>query len=238
MTQFVPENDSYDAHARSCAPDDLWGQVKRTVHGKPLPAAQIDMILENVQAMLELNASDVLLDLCCGNGALTHHWFAACANGIGVDASPCLIDIARSRFGEGEPDRFVLAEAVSYLESPQCRSDFTKAVCYGSLQYFSAGRAAELLTALRRLCPTLRRVVIGNIPDRDRAAAFFGAKLPDTEELDSPLTPTGVWHSAQGFTELARRSGWRCRTQSMPADFHAAHYRFDAILTTLEENSR
>lgn len=238
MTRAAPENDSYDAHARACDPDDLWGQVKRTVGGKPLPAAQIALILDNVAAALALSADDVLLDLCCGNGALSHQWFAACADGVGVDASPYLIEIARRRFAANAPARFVAAEALDYLQSAERCADFTKAVCYGSLQYFSPERAEAVLATLRSQCPALVRVMIGNIPDRDRAAAFFGERTPDAGELDSPLGAIGVWHTRKGFAELAQRSGWQCLTQLMPAGFHAAHYRFDAILTPLEGDAR
>lgn len=233
-----PENASYDAHARTCEPDDLWAQVKRTVNGKPLPEAQITLILENVTTALGLVSEDILLDLCCGNGALTHHWFAACADGVGVDASPYLIEVARRRFAADAPERFVLAEALDYLESSDQRADFTKAVCYGSLQYFSPERAEALLKALRARCPALARVLIGNIPDRNRAVAFYGERMPPPAELDSPLTAVGVWHTQQSFAELARRSGWQCRTRLMPAGFHASHYRFDAILTPLQGDTR
>lgn len=231
MTCSMPENDSYDAHARTCDPSDLWGQVKRTINGKPLPDAQIELILASVTDALALSPRDVLLDLCCGNGALSTHWFAGCADGVGVDASPYLIEVARRHFAPDTPERFVLAEALDYLRSTVRRRDFTKAVCYGSLQYFSVQRAHDVLTALRTHCPALTRVVIGNVPDRDRAAAFFRAQMPESSELDSPLSPIGMWHTRQGFAAMARRSGWECETRIMPASFHAAHYRFDAILT-------
>ena len=43
----------YDEHAKSCAPDDFWSQVKRTVAGKPVDDAQIDMIVEGVRNGLD-----------------------------------------------------------------------------------------------------------------------------------------------------------------------------------------
>lgn len=238
MKQSPPENDSYDAHARTCDPDDLWGQVKRTVNGKPLPDSQIDLILKHVMELLELSADDLLLDICCGNGALSHYWFARCANGVGVDASPYLIEIAQQQFSANTPGRFVLAEALDYLTTAKHLHKFTKAVCYGSLQYFSPARASAVLMALRQRCPALRRVVIGNIPDRDRTAAFFTQKMPKTTELDSSLAPIGVWHTQSGFSDLARHSGWHCCSHVMPENFYAAHYRFDAILTPLEDYAR
>ncbi|AMO35709.1 class I SAM-dependent methyltransferase [Thauera humireducens] len=233
MKPSTPENDSYDAHARTCDPNDLWGQVKRTVQGTPLPEEQIQLILSNTSAALALSESDVLLDLCCGNGALSTHWFAACADGVGVDASPYLIEVARSRFAPDRPERFLLSEVLDYLQSADLRSDFTKAVCYGSLQYLSPERAGAVLALLRTKCPRISRIVIGNIPDRDRATEFFGRDMPGTPELDTPRSAIGVWHTQQGFIALAQRSGWHCQTRLMPADFYAAHYRFDAILTPL-----
>ncbi|WP_449192828.1 class I SAM-dependent methyltransferase [Thauera sp.] len=231
MKRSRPENDSYDAHARSCAPDDLWGQVKRTLGGAPLESDQIQLILDCTAAALELSEDDVLLDLCCGNGALSTHWFARCTDGVGVDASPYLIEIARSRFAADSQERFQLSEVLDYVLSSTLRSDFTKAVCYGSLQYLSPERAGAVLSALRSNCPRLSRVFIGNIPDRDRAAAFFGANMPSPDTLDTPRSAIGVWHTQRDFIALARNSGWDCRTRVMPPEFYAAHYRFDAILT-------
>jgi cyclopropane fatty-acyl-phospholipid synthase-like methyltransferase len=230
-----PENDTYDSHARQCDPNDLWTQVKRTVNGKPLPPEQITLIIDTVASLLELSAPDILLDLCCGNGALTHHWFKACAGGVGVDASPYLIGIANKRFASEPAARFVVAEALAHIRDPAARTDFSKTVCYGSLQYFSRSRAGELLSALRNHYAYLRRVVVGNIPDRDRAERFFTEGLPDEPVLTSPSSPVGVWYTTQDFSMLAAQAGWHCRIHRMPAGFHAAHYRFDAILTPLQE---
>lgn len=231
MNEPRPENGSYEAHALTCDADDLWGQVKRTVNGRPLPDAQIAMIVDTVSTLLDLQPCDRLLDLCCGNGALSHHWFGQCAAGLGIDASPRLIEIASARFATRESDRFVVAEALAYLRRDSRPSNFTKAVCYGSLQYFSRERAAELLCALRTGFADIGRVVIGNIPDRERAPLFFAADRVDEAVLDSPLEPIGVWYSMREFSTMARQCGWNCATSLMPEGFHAAHYRFDALLS-------
>lgn len=237
MNSPRPDNDSYDSHARSCHPDDIWAQVKRTVRGKPLPDADIRLIVDSVCGLLALSPTDILLDLCCGNGALSHQWFSACAAGEGVDASPYLIDIANARFVE-KNSRFVQSEALTYVLDPRARKDFTKAVCYGSLQYFSRASAVRLLTAARDRLPDLCRIVIGNIPDLERAPDFFGTANLDPEMLSSPLSALGVWYSAREFTLLAEQAGWQCQLHRMPEGFHAAHYRFDAILVRAEESGK
>lgn len=231
MNRARPENESYDAHARQCDRDDIWRQVKRTVNGRALPQEQISLIVETVTEMLALSPSDILLDICCGNGALTHHWFARCTGGVGIDASPYLIEVANERFASGKTYRYMATEALSYIRASTGRSDFTKAVCYGSLQYFSRERASDLLAAVRGRYPHLECMVVGNIPDRDRARHFFSEGIPDASALDSPHSQIGVWYSAAGFGSIAWNSGWNCRIHRMPAGFHAAHYRFDAILT-------
>lgn len=71
----------YKEHPKTCARDDFWSQVKRTVNGKPVSQDQIEMIVDAVISGLSLGMDDRLLDLCCGNGALTRYFFARCSGG-------------------------------------------------------------------------------------------------------------------------------------------------------------
>ena len=89
---------NYDTHARTCAPDDFLGQTRRTVQGVPLPAEQINMIVEAVNFGLGLKSDDVLLELACGNGALSQFLFNSCKEYIGIDVSEYLISIAKKNF--------------------------------------------------------------------------------------------------------------------------------------------
>ena len=82
--------DFYKHHPKTCDPEDFWGQVMRTVEGKAVDQAQIDMIVATVVRELELSGDDLLLDLCCGNGALTTHFFSRCRGGLGVGRHLCL----------------------------------------------------------------------------------------------------------------------------------------------------
>ena len=51
--------------------NDFWRQVRRTINGKPVDETQINLIINQVCTILSLNKNDDLLDLGCGNGALT-----------------------------------------------------------------------------------------------------------------------------------------------------------------------
>jgi cyclopropane fatty-acyl-phospholipid synthase-like methyltransferase len=61
----------YIEYPKSLPEDDYWGQVRRTVNGKPVAETQIAMIVNAIQLGLELESSDKILDIACGNGALS-----------------------------------------------------------------------------------------------------------------------------------------------------------------------
>ena len=227
-----PTHRFYKEHPLRCAPDDYWGQVRRTLHGAPVPEAQILLIQRQVAALLELSSDDWLLDLCCGNGALTTRWFEGCRGGLGVDFSGPLIDVAQRAFARPPDHSFVLASVGEFAARPAQDTPFTKASCYGSMQYLTVDQVSSLWTNLRQNHPTIERVVIGNIPDRDREPAVRGSRPP--VDLDNPDSAIGVWWSPAVLRELLDAAGWRLHVHRMPSEFYAGHYRFDALLTPRE----
>lgn len=215
----------YDQHARTRPRDDLWGQVRRTVRGVPVAAEQIDMIVDAIVGHLDLAGTDVLLDIACGNGALSARLHPACHASLGVDLSPYLIDVAQEHFATGS-HAFVVGDAAGFAESVTQPERFTKALCYGSLSYLSDADTARMLRALHERFANLTRVMLGNLPDPARAAAFLGAKALDLRE---PRSDIGVWRSIDEIAHLAG-PGWTVTASHMPQGFFASHYRFDALL--------
>ncbi len=220
----------YDRHARSVAPDDWWGQVRRTVGGKPIPASQIEAIAQAIVARLQLSRADTLLDLCCGNGALSELVFDQVGAFLGVDLSPYLISVAQrafSRPGYG----FLQADAARFTSELAETQRFTKALCYGSFAYLSDADAMVMLRALAQRFPHLDRVFLGNLPDGERVAAFYRSGLPSAAEMADPRSTIGVWRSPAELRRMAEESGWVAEVTTMPGDFFSAHYRFDVLLT-------
>ena len=64
---------------------DFLRQVGKTVNGVPVAWEEVDLIVEALRSGLQLNASDTVLDLCCGNGLITRRVAGACGTIIGVD---------------------------------------------------------------------------------------------------------------------------------------------------------
>jgi SAM-dependent methyltransferase len=232
----APSNDrsyptvDYDTHARTCAPDAFWAQVKRTVHGQPVSEVQIALIVAQIETQLALRASDVLLDLACGNGALTHRLADSCAALFGVDISTYLIDVARKHFGEPPRVDFAADGVVQYLEGEAQPERFTKALCYGSFMYFSDDDARATLKLLNARFSGVETFFLGNLPDRDRVDGFYSTRAPAPGELDDPQALIGIWRTRDAFAAMADDAGWDTAFVQMPEGFYSTHYRYDAVL--------
>lgn len=220
----------HDEYAKTRALDDLWGQVRRTVQGTPVSHDQIMMIVEAIRSALDIKPDDTLLDIACGNGALSHLLFDSCAGYLGVDLSGHLISVAKANF-EAVPNYLFTQQGVAeYVRSESRAESFSKVLCYGSFPYFPAADAAEVLRTLFEKFSNVRAVFIGNLPDKDRAAEFY-KKQPDIQELADCCSQIGIWRTRSEFTQLARDAGWQVKLSTMPAGFYASHYRYDALLS-------
>ncbi len=221
---------SYDAHARTCAPDDFLGQTRRTVQGVPVSEDQIQMIIAAIKSGLELAPADVLLELACGNGYLSRLLFGYCQGYLGTDISEYLVSVAKRNFEALPHYQFLMSGATEYINLEPQPQRFTKVLCYAGFQYFSDEEAHGILKALfDRFC-NVQTIFIGNIPDRDRAANFYKTGLPSEEELSDSNTAIGIWRSMAGVERLAGGAGWQVQFSFMPAEFNGSHYRYDALL--------
>lgn len=222
---------SYDEHARTCAPDDFLGQTRRTVKGVPLSVDQVQMIITAIKSNLQLSPEDSLLELACGNGALSQFLFGSCKDYLGVDLSEYLISVAKKNFEVLPHYRFSVQEALQYVAKEPQPERFTKGLCYAGFQYFSDKNAAEILHSIYKNFSNIQTIFIGNLPDKERAAKFYKGEQPSTEELSDCSTAIGVWRTRNEFSQLTRDTGWKVRFSTMPGEFHASYYRYDVLLS-------
>lgn len=220
----------YKQYPSDMAPGDFWRQIKRTVNGEPVPDEQISMIVSTIREALQLSPEDQLLDLACGNGALSQYFFDCCDSFLGVDISEVLIDVAK-RYFEQPKRQFVLEDVGKYILSESCPQRFTKVLCYGSFSYFPEDTARMVLARLNRDFINVERVFIGNLPDLDLHGRFYTDGKDHDHELKKADSLIGIWRSASEFEALADSCGWRSSIQRMPSGFYAGHYRYDILLT-------
>ncbi|MEM8571457.1 MAG: class I SAM-dependent methyltransferase [Pseudomonadota bacterium] len=205
--------------------------MRRTIKGEPLPQSQIDMILRAISTGLALRKTDTLLELACGNAALAQSYITSCQAYLGIDISPTLIAVAKTSFEAPPEIVFRCADVLDVLGAEPSPERFTKVLCYAAIQYFPDEMIVEILTGLHREFPNVARIFLGNLPDLERAGAFFGDALPPVDDLRSNETPIGIWRSQTEMGLLCDHSGWDAQFSRMPDPFYAASYRYDITLT-------
>ena len=234
MDNIVPNGEfpkwDYQEYPKTCARDDFWGQTRRTILGRRISDEEVEELVDHINMGLLLTSSDMLLELGCGNGALSARLFNSCAGFVGADLSAYLIEIAQEYFERAPDYRFVTADAVEFAASVSQPSRFTKILCYALVQYFPFEKVQTLLLILRERFPNLERLMIGNLPDREMANLFYRGGT-DGVVLDEPKSQIGRWWTQDEFESLATRLGWAVGFVRMGAEWFNAEYRFDVILT-------
>ncbi len=221
----------HNAYARTKDSTDFWGQIRRTVNGKPVSEEQIMMIVTAIRESLQLRPVDVVLDLACGNGALSNFLFEYCSSLHGVDFSEFLISVAKDHF-EREPNlTFKLNDITTYLQTENTPERFTKALCYGSFSYLTEDDAIKTLTSLCSKFYNVEHLFIGNLPDFDRKHIFYTKNTPPSEEYKLNTTSIGIWRTKNEMASLAESAGWNVMFSEMPEKFYSSGYRYDVLLT-------
>ena len=222
------EKHDYQEYPKTLPPDDYWGQVRRTVNGERVSEDQITMIVDAIKSGLEMTPDDVLLDLACGNGALTSRLFDCFASGLGVDSSEYLIEVASKNFKKNGFN-YLVDSVEGFFGSTEENTNFTKVLCYGSFSFFDPSTCELFFNSLTHKFLNVDTIFIGNVPDRDRAKNFFKDKSHE-ELLDQFKSQIGIWRSREEWQKIAEIYGWALDIKNMPTSYFAAHYRFDVIL--------
>ncbi len=228
MTYF-PKSD-YIEYPKTLPRDDLWGQVRRTRNGKPVSEREVEAIVSTVRRELDIGESDVILDLACGNGALSARAFIGCRGVTGVDRSSYLIEIARENFQKEPFWKFTESDINDYLHDEPDPGQFTKAMMYASIQYLSPEVVTELLSSLFHRFGGVTVCLIGNVPDRDQASLYYEERGVPLPNLDDPVSQIGVWWAQEDLARVAENAGWHVTFSRMPGWVFNAAYRYDTIL--------
>lgn len=224
--------DLHKQYPKTCDPKDFWGQICRTVNGEAISEEQISLIYEQICTQLKFIKKDNILDLGCGNGALSTLFFEKIESFLGIDFSEYLIDIAKDNFEKNE-FIFKVEDAVDFCSTALSIEKFNKVLCYGAFAYFDDTQAIQVLTSLNKRFNNVDLVFIGNLPDRDKADSFYHTKELKNKYLDDPQSSIGHWRSKNKFKVLAESCGWHTEFIHMPTHFYAAHYRYDVLLTRI-----
>jgi len=206
--------------------EDFWRQVRRTINGKPVEESQIQLIVGQIGSVLSLDSSDRLLDIGCGNGALSARLEPRIGELLGVDLSEYLIEIAVEHFST--PKMSFEQKRVEEVIGQISFRRFNKGLLYGVSSFLDD----ETITRMVEWFFDQKKAALmfGNVRDRNFAAEFYGSE-PDMMELDNVETSMGKWRTREWFEQLTTGRGLKVEFFKMPDEFYAAKYYFDVLIT-------
>ena len=229
----------YTKHAEQYDTKDFLKHVWRTVDGEDIPAEQLNFIINSIRDALKLSKDDVVLDLFCGNGHLSHFFINEIKGLHGVDGSDYLIQIADENFRIENKSSYACSDLsllnLNGMLQHSCFSqkDFTKILIFGSIQYLSKSLLADFLTFLYKKFTNAIYIYISPVPNKNYAADFFKKRNIDvnTVNLDDINSQFGSWHDPEEFMDIANKAGWKAREIPFENRHYQSFYRFNILLS-------
>ena len=212
------------------AEDHAFVQVGKTVNGRPISHRQFSTIVLDIRDRLELNAADVVLDLCCGNGIITCQIGQHCKQILAIDFSEPLLDYAKSNF-QSANIQYLLGD-VCALPDRVTNTAITKAYIYEALQDLSLEQASQLFAQLSSLPNPLSMVYLGAVPDIERIWNFYNTPERRMEYERRKMDGTeaiGHWWGREELEYMANEHGFDVSFIEQSASEHGSHYRFDIL---------
>lgn len=208
--------------------NNAMGQVGRVVDGKPLSEELIEKIAQDIAQKLNITAHSHVLDVCCGNGLITHNLAKVCNTITGIDFSENLIAAANCQKSNNET--YVVANAQNFALNQQ----FDAAYIYFSFQYFESSTDAKnvLKSCLQHLKPG-GKLLIADTPDLTRWFNFYRTPLQFIFWLKQTIlgqnTMGKFWHPNKLAALCKALNAEATVIKQQPwQPYH--HYRFDLLV--------
>ncbi len=219
----------WSAHAAASLDASTQAQVQRTWQGSPIEEERFALIVDWVLTNLSPGPGDAVLDLCCGNGAITHFLAERSDTVLGVDfADDLLRHVDRVRYPNIALQRNDIRDCVFEENS------FDRILLYAGLQYLSQGETVTLMRDLRRWLRPGGRVLLGDVPDADRMWDFFNTEQRRAAYFDQLVTGApiiGTWFAPSWLAHLGRDAGFaQAQVLYQPEALPFRHFRFELLL--------
>lgn len=216
----------WDARAQAADPNLQVGRLTK------VPAEQLNVrIAQHIKQQLNLQPSDRLLDVCCGNGVLTVLLAKHCLQAVGADVSEKLIAQAKKHH-QATNLHFVKVNA---LQLSGLGGQFHKINLYFSFQYFEDyDTGLRVLAEMQSLLAPGGSIFIGDTPDARRWLAYYNSPfkwLRYCYQKWKGTEPMGKFWHPNAFRKMAKDLGLSVEILPEPGDLPYAWYRFDALFT-------
>lgn len=198
--------------------------------GQPISEAQLDSIVASVRTALQLQSSDVIADLGCGNGLITARLAPLVQRINAFDISEPLIAAARARYQ---------IAGVEFKVADVCEIDF-------SADPFRDVRKVFMYEVAQHLTVNEFQKLILNSFAKNNIVALFSGSVPELCKLDKFYdTPErmelyrrsvcenkeqiGTWWKRSDMEMIAEHAGLKVEFFEQDPSLYTSHYRFDVL---------
>ena len=227
--------DTYRYHG-SISRDTLFEQVGRTINGRPVEPAEFALSIQFVEDKLALQADDVLVEYCCGNGLVSHELAKRVRQVYAFDFTEHLVESAR-KFRNSDNIEYRLADARAPLPDSLALRGPNKFLMAFALGHFQPDELDQILGNLKELVPSGPiRFLITGVPDAEKQADFYNtaerkARYLEQEAMgDIVKDGIGRWWTCSEIESIAAR--YRFSTQSFQEPGGTNHFRMAVLMTS------
>jgi hypothetical protein len=215
---------------------DLYYQVGKTINKKPIDKEIFDLINENITKDLQLSNTDILVELCCGNGLCTYEFKDQVQQIIATDFAAHLIEAA-NKFKLAPNISYTLGSALDFLNEFKSKWDVVpnKYLMNHSIPHFTPTDLADILKAIVNISGTEFTFLITGAPDVDRLGNFYNTEERWQKYKDNIASGNfindgmGRWWTAAEFEEVSAELGLACKVYAQ--DPRESNYRLDILIS-------
>lgn len=197
-----------------------------------------ETIANNIIEKFQVEKEDAVLDLCCGNAALTKFIARSCKKIHGVDHSEMLIATAKKLKAKENITNLQLHQSSAFLiDKIFSENFFDKSFCYFSFQYFKRKERAKLLEKISFVTKHNGWIFLGDIPDKSRMKNYYESKKNFYREKISRLIKLkegecflGWWIEPKEILDWCGKNNLKASVIPQSENLPHAHYRFDVLI--------
>lgn len=218
--------------------EKYWDQVGENNHSFATQVQRndedsIQSSVDNIIARLEISKTDKVLDVCCGNGFITHEISKVCNEIVGVDQSQNLIQIANNTYQENNTKHICIS--ATSMSNDLGSTKFDKIYLEFSFQYFDKkNEGKKVIQEMINLLTPTGKILISNITESGKQKVLFDTLPKRFYYLTSRIrgkNSMGKFWLVKELDDICKELKIQGQYIKQPSHLPYAHYRFDYIIT-------
>ena len=216
-------------HSKNIKGKKPQSQVLRTFNKQDINDDKWNLTLSHVIKYLDLRTSDIVLDLCCGNGLITREISKKCMSVTAVDISDELISEINV---ESNNNIKIIVQDIRDVEFEN--NTFSKVIIYAGIQYLNYKETLLLFKAVYNWMKIDGIFFIGDIPDINRIWHFYNTKQRESiyfNSIEEEAPIVGTWYNKDFLQKLANYCSFKeVEIIEQHKDMIYSHFRFDMYM--------